>query len=96
MAGVILLVVPGIYLALKYQFTIQLIIDKNLGVMAAMKESARITNGNKMAILVFDLQCFGIVILGALAPGVGLLVALPTVELATIKVYRSLVPATTA
>jgi uncharacterized membrane protein len=94
--GVILLIVPGIYFALKYQFTIQLIIDKNLGVMAAMKESARITNGNKMAIFVFDLQCLGVVILGVLALGVGLLVALPTVELATIKVYRSLVPATKA
>lgn len=93
--GFILLIVPGIYFSLKYQFTIQLIIDKNLGVMDAMTESARITNGNKMELFMFDVQCVGIIILGVLALGVGILVAIPVIELATIKVYRGLVPATT-
>lgn len=94
--GFVFLIVPGIYFALKYQFTIQLIIDRNLGVMEAMKESARLTTGKKMALLGFDFKCLGVILLGVLALGVGILVAIPVVELATIKVYRGLVPAKTS
>ncbi len=90
--GTLALIIPGIYLGLKYQFTIKLIIDKNLGVMEAMRESARIMNGNKMALLLFNLQSVGVILLGVLALGVGIFAAMPVVELATVKVYRSLVP----
>lgn len=92
----LLLIIPGIYFALKYQFVIQLIIDRKLGVIEAMKESGRLTQGKKMSLLLFDLQCIGIMLLGFLALGVGILVAVPVVQLAATKVYRSLVPVKTA
>lgn len=92
----LLLIIPGIYFALKYQFVIQLIIDKKLGVLEAMKESGRITQGKKMSLFLFDVECIGIMLLGFLALGVGILVAVPVVQLAATKVYRGLVPVTTA
>jgi uncharacterized membrane protein len=88
--GLILLIIPGIIFALRYQFTIQLIIDKNLGISAAMKESTRLTNGVKMSLLGFDLTLLGVLILGAICLGVGVFVAMPVVWLALVAVYRKL------
>jgi len=90
--GLVLLIFPGIYFALTYQFTITIIVDKNLGIIEAMRESKRITQGKKMSLLAFDLTMLGVIILGALCLGVGLLVAVPVVWLAGIKVYRLLMP----
>ena len=88
--GFILLIVPGIYLALRYQFTFLLIIDRDLGIGAAMNESSRLTQGIKMSLLGFDLACLGVVILGAIVFGVGVFVATPVVWLATVALYRKL------
>jgi len=86
--GFILFIVPGIYLALRFQFTIQLILDKGLGISEAMKESTRLTNGIKMSLLTFNLALIGVVVLGAICLGVGVFVAIPVVWLAEIFVYR--------
>ena len=86
--GLILLIVPGVYLAVRFQFTIQLILDQGLGIMAAMKESTRLTNGIKMSLLGFDLTLLGVILLGAIVLGVGVFVALPVVWLASVVVYR--------
>ena len=39
--GIIFLVIPGIYLAIKYQFYGILIVDKNLDIMASLKKAVR-------------------------------------------------------
>ena len=88
--GLLLLIVPGIYWALKYQYTIMLIIDKDLGIREAMRQSAALTAGQRMSLFVFDLALLGTVVLGAICLGVGILVALPIVWLANIVVYRQL------
>lgn len=88
--GFALLILPGLYFALTFQLTINLIIDKQLGIFEAMRQSARLTKGRKMSLLGFDLVCLGVIILGALALGVGLLVAMPVVWLAGVTVYRKL------
>jgi uncharacterized membrane protein len=88
--GFIALIVPGLYLALRFQFVIPLIIDKNLDIGAAMKESTRLTNGIKMALFRFDLALLGVIILGAICLGVGVFVAMPVAYLAYIQVYRGL------
>ncbi len=90
--GIMFLIVPGIFLALMYQFTIPLIIDKNLGIIDAMKRSAALAKGRKLSLLGFDVALLGIVILGAICLGVGLLVAMPVALLASIFVYRTLEP----
>lgn len=44
-AGLVLLVVPGIYLALRFWFYNQFIIEKNAGIVQAFKQSFAITRG---------------------------------------------------
>jgi len=88
--GLILFVIPGIYWSLKYQFVINLIVDKDMGVFEAMKQSGELTKGLKLRLLVFNLATVGVMILGALALGVGILVAYPVIMLAEVYVYRNL------
>jgi uncharacterized membrane protein len=94
--GLILLIVPGIIWGLKYQFAINLIVDKNIGIMEAMRQSAELTKGVKWQLFVFNLAVFGVMILGALVFGVGVLVAFPVVWLADIYVCRKLQQTQTA
>ena len=89
--GLIFLIIPGIYLGLKYMFTTYFIIDKNMGISEAMKKSAEMTDGKKMDLFLFGLTGFGVVLLGAICLGVGVFVALPVVYLASIYLYMNLV-----
>lgn len=93
--GIILLIVPGIYWALKYQFVPTLIVDKDISISEAMKRSGEITTGIKLRLLWFDFICLLVIILGALALGVGVLVAYPVVWLAQINIYKNLQKAAT-
>ena len=88
--GLIFLVVPGIYLAIRYQFYSYLIVDKDLDVMGSLKKSAEITKGASLNLALFGLMMIGINLLGVLALGVGLLVTLPVTWLASAFVYRKL------
>jgi uncharacterized membrane protein len=88
--GFLFLLIPGIYFGLKYQFTPMFIIDKNVGIGEAMNLSAKLTKGIKMRLLWFALACLGVMILGAIALGVGILVATPVVWLASVYLYRKL------
>jgi uncharacterized membrane protein len=90
MLAFILLIVPGVIWAIKYQFYGYLIIDKKMGVMEALKKSAEMTDGIKLDLFGLGLVLLGVIILGALVLGVGLLAAIPTVWLATAYVYRKL------
>ncbi len=89
--GLILLIIPGIYWALKYQFVPNIIVDKNLGILEAMQKSGEITKDIKLQLFLFDLTLLGVMILGGLALGVGILVAFPIVWLANVYVYKKLV-----
>lgn len=88
--GLILLVVPGIYWALKYQLLGFFIVDKNMSIKEAMAECGKVTRGVKLRLLVLDLAFIGILILGGLVFGVGILVALPIIWLADAHVYKQL------
>lgn len=88
--GLILLIVPGIYFALKYQFFSYLIVDKNLGVFDALKQSGEMTKDMKWKLLGFAFALFGLNLLGLLALGIGLLVTVPVSIVAYVSVYRAL------
>jgi len=92
LCGFILLIVPGIMWAIRFQFFSYFIIDKDAGPIEALKLSSKATEGARMDLLWFDLACFGALILGVLALGVGILVAIPTVMLAVAHVFRKLEP----
>lgn len=88
--GFVLLVVPGIIALLFFMFSTFIVIDRGLGPIEAMKESMRITEGNRWPLLGLICLLFLILIAGALALGVGLLVAMPVATLAFVHAYRVL------
>lgn len=88
--GLILLIVPGVIFALMFYFTPYLVIDKGLGPVEAMKESARMTKGHRWTIFKLCILSALIMILGFLCLIVGVLVAMPVVSLAVVHAYRTL------
>ncbi|MEN8252963.1 MAG: hypothetical protein ABFQ62_01145 [Patescibacteria group bacterium] len=88
--GLIFLIIPGIYLALKYQFAPYLVIDKKMGAIEAIKKSGEMTKGKLMDLFFLALVMLLINILGVLALGVGLLVSTPVSMLSVAYVYKKL------
>ena len=92
--GFILLIVPGVYLAVKYGLFGYLIVDKKMDSMKALEASGKVTDGAKLQLLVFGLLVFVVNMLGAMAFGIGLVVTLPVTLLAGVHVYRKLLDQT--
>ncbi len=88
--GLILLVIPGIYFAIKYGFALYLMIDKNMDIKEAFHESAKMTKGQVWHLIGFGLVCFFAVIAGLLLLVIGLIPAYIIVMFANIYVYRKL------
>lgn len=88
--GFILLIVPGIYLAVKYQFVSFVVVDKKLSYWTAIKKAGELTEGKWMQIFLFDLALVGLNLLGLLALGVGLILTIPTSFFAAAYLYRHL------
>lgn len=90
LAGLVLLIIPGIIVALTFLFATYLVVDTGKGPIEALKESARLTKGHKWALFMLMLALIGLNILGVLALGVGLLVSVPVSLLAIAHTYRTL------
>ncbi len=86
--GILLLVVPGIYLALRYGQFMAAIVDRDMGVMDAFSYSSSLTMNNKLQLFVLWLLSMLVILAGMLACGVGLIFASPVVWLATLVAYR--------
>ena len=93
-AGFILLIIPGIYWAVRYQFFAYLIIDQDMGPVDAIKRSGQLTRGVWWHVFGLGWTLFGIYLLGLLACCVGLLFAVPVMAVTTAYVYRTLLAAT--
>lgn len=90
LAGLILLIVPGLILMTLFAFTKFLVIDRNLGPIEAMKESVRISRGHRLDLFLLLLVLIIINILGVIALLVGLLVTVPVSVLTLAHAYRTL------
>lgn len=91
--GLIFFIVPGVYLALRFCFAINLVIDKKMSPVDSLKESTKLTEAIKLKLLGFSLATIAIIILGSLAFGIGALIAIPVTILADMYIYRKLSPA---
>ncbi|MFA7319592.1 MAG: hypothetical protein WC022_03300 [Parcubacteria group bacterium] len=89
-AGFLLLIVPGIIWAIKYQFFAYLIIDKNMAPMEAIRKSGEMTAGNKGKLFWLGILFFLINLVGALCLFLGLFATIPTTMVAMAYVYRKL------
>ena len=93
-AGFMLLIVPGIYWALKFQFFGYFVVEQGSDPVEAMRKSSRITKSVKWKLLGFGIVIALINIVGAMCLVVGLFVTVPTTLLAYSSVYRKLLSQT--
>jgi hypothetical protein len=89
--GAIFLVIPGIYLAIKYCFVFNIIADKEIGLKEAFIKSGEITKGNMMMLLGLFLVSTLIIILGVIALFVGVIPALLVTYMSYFYVYTYLI-----
>lgn len=88
--GLILLIVPGIYLMLRYGYYAAAMVDRDEGLMESFETSSRITEGQRLNLLLLGLALLAINVLGLIPFGLGLLITVPVSALAAIYVYRIL------
>lgn len=85
--GMILLVIPGIYLALRYWFYSFVLVDKDAGIIDSLKESAVLSEGAKWHLLGYAITVGILIHLGYLTL-IGIIYIWPALQLANVFVYR--------
>lgn len=88
--GFLVMIPIGIYVNLRLSLFVYYLIDKAVNPLEAFSMSWKATKGNVTNLIVFGFLSFLVIIAGALALLVGLLVAVPVVMLAGIYVYKML------
>jgi hypothetical protein len=90
--GLLLLIIPGIYLIVSYAFAIPLVIDQNLDFWNAL-ETSRKTVG-KCWWSIFGLMLLNglVILLGILALGIGVVIAIPVCMCSFTYAYTRLFP----
>ena len=88
--GLVLCIVPGIYLAIRWGLFTYFIVDDGLGPIEALQRSWATTNGATLKLFLLGLVFFLINLVGFLACFVGVLVSYPVTYLAGARVYRQL------
>jgi len=88
--GLILLIIPGIYLGIRLQFFSYFIVDKGMGPVESIKASFELTRGHELDLFLLGIVAMILNILGALALMLGLLVSIPVTMLALGQAYRDL------
>ena len=87
--GIILFIVPGLYLLLRLMFVKYIFLEQG-GVVHSFKESWRLTEGHFYTQVVVLLVAFGLILLGAITLGLGLIFIQPLVTLYLVTYYRYL------
>ncbi len=88
--GFLLLILPGIYLAVAYKFTLPLIVDKNLGVWEAMELSRRTVTARWFKFFGLDIVLLVTVLISAIPFGIGLIWTAPMAFIAHALLYHHL------
>jgi uncharacterized membrane protein len=88
--GFCLLILPGIFWAVRLYMFPWVIVDKQVGPFEAMRRSWALTEGSFWNLFLLGVLLAGINILGAIALLLGLLVTIPLSVLAVAYVYRRL------
>jgi uncharacterized membrane protein len=88
--GLLLLVLPGIYLAVSYQIALPLVVDKKLGSWQALEASRKIIGHCWFKVLAFDVLAIIVVTLSMVLLGIPLIWAVPALAIAFGILYRTL------
>lgn len=88
--GFLLLIIPGLYLAVSYIFAALLVVDRRLDFWPAMETSRRAITPRWFSFFAFLLLLVLVNLAGLLALGVGLLVSIPVSWAALVAAYADL------
>ena len=88
--GLLLLVIPGVYLLVGYLFASSLVVDRRLDFWAALELSRRTVQPMWFSMFAFVLLLMLINLAGAVALGIGLLVTVPLTACAITAAYADL------
>lgn len=86
--GFALLIVPGVYFALRYGFFLTAMVDRDLGVIDSLKYSSSLTTNNRLNLFLLGLLGIVIMLAGFLALCVGIFFAIPVLWLSWMVAYR--------
>jgi uncharacterized membrane protein len=86
--GLVLLIVPGVYIAMRYGQFMNAIVERDLGIIEAFSYSESLTTNNRMNLFLLALLSFLCVLVGLIPCGLGLIIAGPVVWLAGLVAYR--------
>ncbi len=89
--GLLLFVLPGIYLAVSYQIALPLLVDKQLGPWQALETSRKVIGHSWFKVFVFDLIAIVLVGLSMALFGIPLIWVVPFLVIAFGILYRTLV-----
>jgi hypothetical protein len=98
LAGLVLLIIPGMYVAIRFQFVPNLLVDKKMKFKEAFALSTKMTENIKWKLFGFGLlqgiMCLGVVLVGFIALIVGVIpaafVAFGWMMFANVGLYRKL------
>lgn len=88
--GFIFLIIPGVYVLIRFFFLSYVFVDQKLKLKEAFAETSRLTAGHRWQLVGFVLVLVLLNVLGALALIIGLVVTVPVTTLATVYAYESL------
>jgi len=94
--GILLLVIPGIIVALMFSQFYLLILDRNVGVLESLELSKDVTHGNKLTLFLVFLVAWLLAIVAMIPCGLGLIVAVPFFALLSPVIYLTMTGQPTA
>jgi hypothetical protein len=90
-AGLVLLVVPGIYFAVRYAMFGQVVATREVSAVESLHSAGALSNSRWRTMCGFWMRVWLLNLAGAAFLGVGLLLTVPVSLLASVSYYRSLV-----
>ena len=89
--GIVLCVLPGIYLSISWMlFTPLIILDKRLDFWQAMEIGRKVVTRHWWQVFGFALVCLLLLLCGLLLCGIGVFIAIPIVRAATVYAYEDI------
>jgi uncharacterized membrane protein len=88
--GLLLCILPGIYLAVGYVFALPLVIDKKMDFWTAMEVSRRVVHEHWWSVFALIIVLCLVALAGFLLCGVGALISVPVATAALMYVYEDL------
>lgn len=88
--GMLVILIPMIILGIMFSQAVLLVVDRGVGSIEAIRQSIRITRGNKMALFLLGLISACLAFAGVLACGIGLFFVMPFISVIAMTAYLAM------